>query len=233
MNNLQLDLLKLFGAILLAAVTYCLGRRTRKEQRTEDREEYHHRRHVEKANLHGNLELLSKASELEAAMTEKGQSLSSLNGLIEAANQIDKLLTADVDLAKLIAGLIDDQVQLLLEVCIVSEEHMQLADESDQGLDPYLLARLDLERMMLLLAVRLLDYEKPREWGYPRDPIGVLAQYTEFLDSQLEQDNLGQLAIEFSEHVAWDRAEMEQYVTKMLASLRGENEGEEPLAEST
>ena len=69
--------------------------------------------------------------------------------------------------------------------------------------------------------VDVLDEEKPKEWGYPRDPIGVLAKYVEFLNSQLSKGHLGQLAIEFSEHVSWNRDEMQEYVTETLEFLSG------------
>lgn len=211
MENWQVELLKILGAVLFAFVTYCLGRR-----------DYKFRRAAERTELQENADLLLKYSDLHSTLQDKGQTIGQLAELIKAGQQIDHLAKGnsdDQELGKLVASLIDDQVQELLELCILSEEYMRLSDQFKQPVSEYLLARYDLERMLLYLAIIILD-AAPEEWGFPRDPVGALAQYFDYLKTQLEKDQLGHLAIEFSEAVSWKREDMQEYVSNLLGTLR-------------
>lgn len=223
MENWQIESLKALLGILVATVTYCLGRRTRIEEKTANREEFDYRRKAKKSDLHEAASLLDKFSDLKTKLTEKGQSVEEISELMKAARRIDELAEGtenEQEIGEILAGLIDDAVQYHLELCIIIEQYMQLSDECGEPADPYYLARLDLHRMMLLSAVTILEHPAPKQWGFPRDPIGVLAKYTKFVRGQLDNGRLGELAIEFAESVSWTREEMELYVAESLEFMR-------------
>jgi len=218
----QIELLKILGAAFLALVTYCLGRRTRINEAAHQRDDYQFRRTSERTGLQENAELLLKYSELHSTLEDKRQTIDQLAELMKASQRIDKLSkgsTEDRELGKLVAGLIDDQVQTMFDLCVLTEEYMRLSDKFEQEVSPYLLARFDLERMLLFLAVRMLE-SAPKEWGFPRDPTGSVAGYMDYLKRQLEKDSLGHIAIHHSDAVFWKREDMEAYVRNLLATLR-------------
>ncbi len=208
--------------IVGAYLAYVWGRRSRREQQVENLNEYHHKRATENAELHDAADLMSKFSDLQAKLGERQQNPDDLARLIDATKKISdsrKGVGNDkIEEAKLIAHLIDDIAQVEYDFCVLAERYMELADELGLHADKYFLALNDLMRLNLLHSLSILHLAK--HWGYPRDPTGVIAQYTEFLRSQVSKKNLGRLAIEFAEEVSWTKGDMQEFVSGTLKALK-------------